>query len=137
MIHESDIFLLLMSFRMVSPCPGKSKLSRLGNCSKVLFDWSTGKRILEMHLTKGVPGLSTFSIMEQSKSTDCQDEIEGLFDRDGFKEWPSGNGAGGIAFRCAAMNDMVRNKCSINTNLPRNISAQRCVKCVNKSYLVW
>ena len=80
-----------MLFRMVSPCPDKSKLSRLGSCSKVLFDWLSGKQILETCLTKGVPGLSTFSIMERSKSTDCQDEIEsGLFDRDGFKEWPSG-----------------------------------------------
>ena len=132
------IFLLLMSLRMVSPCPDKSKLSRLGSCSKVLFDWSSGKRMLEMRLTKGVPALSTFSIMEQSKSTDCQDEIEsGLFDRDGFKEWPSEMGAGGIAFGCAALNDMVRNKCSINANLPRNSSAWRCVKHVNKSYLVW
>ena len=118
-------------------CPDKSKLSRLGSCSKVLFDQSSGKRTLETHLTKGVPALSIFSIMEQSKSTDCQDEIEsGLFDRDGFGQWPSEKGAGGIAVGCAAMNDMVRNKHSINANLPRNSSMWHCVKCVNKSYLV-
>ena len=73
---------------------------------------------------------------EATKSTDCQDDIEGLFDRDGFKEWPSGKRAGGITFGCAAMNDMVRNKCSINANLPRNSSTWCHVKCVNKSYLV-
>ena len=80
--------------------------------------------MLEMHLTKGVPALSIFSIMELSKYTDCQDEIKsGLFDRDGFGQWPSEKGAGGIAVGCAAMNDMVRNKCSINANFPRNSSA--------------
>ena len=88
---------------MVPSRPDKSKLSRIGSWSVVLFDWSSGKRMLETRLGKGVPGLS---IIEDS-FIDCQDEIDsGLLVKD-VGQWLSERGPGGIAEGCAVMNDML------------------------------